>query len=253
MNFIVTKTLLDLNETMRILARQKHEALSFPLLKVLSLDDPNWPKINQAKRPYQAILFTSRYAIIGLKRFIQGKHHYFYDIPAYAVGGKTASFAIDSGFKKVVTAGGNAHDMAYLLSEKLTDITQPILYVSGKDTSFDFETFFTMAGFPFDRLVVYKSEGTNRMPINILNKFLEGWVEGILFYSSKGADVFIELAHKHELDLSKITAFCLSKQIGEKLEKLPFNRRCVAVTPTEEALLSLLKPLHTSSNADTLA
>jgi uroporphyrinogen-III synthase len=162
-------------------------------------------------------------------------------LPAFVVGAQTADAARQAGFSDVTSADGNARDLARLLAQRFAGAGQPLLYLAGVDRAVDLAA--ELAGQVAVRTVeVYRAVAIGAFPAPVQQALLAGTIDGVLHYSRRSADIYLNLAIAAGLLDSALAPiqYCLSPQIAQPLLAAGARKVRVASRPDEIALLDLI-------------
>ena len=142
------------------------------------------------------------------------------------------------GFAKVASASGDVAALAQLI---LTQRPEKVLHISGEDQSGDLAAVLSGAGVPTERRVAYRAAPIAALARSTMAAIEIGEIQGALFHSPRGAQVFAELLPERlRPALAKMVALTLSDAIANAASTLPWGRIGVAERPNEDALLRLL-------------
>lgn len=162
--------------------------------------------------------------------------------PAYAVGGRTADAARAQGFENVISADGDAGDLARVMKTQLSAGAR-VLYLAGDDRSGDLAGVLAAAGIEVTMRAVYRAVALSAFPSDIRAALTAGWLDGVLHFSRRSAAAYVDCA-----TAAKITApalapvhYCLSQQVAAPLAAAGARRIEVAEVPTEAALIELVR------------
>jgi len=142
--------------------------------------------------------------------------------PIYCVGSATAAklqqndFNIAAWYQNIeqLKANNKFTNAIYLSADYVTD---------------------TLDNYISKRVVIYKSKAIN----NISNQALQA--DAALFYSTRTAQIFANLAANY--NLGHMQAISISNKVADELKNLPLKANLVAVQPTHNAVIDLLKQI----------
>ncbi len=92
-------------------------------------------------------------------------------------------------------------------------------------------------------MVVYRAVKADKFPPIIATALGSGQIEGVLHFSRRSAQAYIECARAGGTLAQALAPihFCLSGQIAEPLAAAGANRTRIAVRPEESALVALVE------------
>lgn len=232
MRLVLTRPQDDSERSAAVLRARGHDVLIAPLLRVETIDVPIRPH-------WGAVIITSANAAIALQA------HKLRDalikLPLYAVGQRSADAARAVGFTDVTSAGGDLRDLLRILSAHRPDKNAPLLYLAGEDRSGDLIGDLAVHGIAAELAVVYRAV-TAPFPPPLIAALKEGAVDGVLHFSRRSADNYIDGAKKAGIAVQALSVrhFCLSAQIAEPLTAAGVAGITVAKRPDEAALIALV-------------
>ncbi len=160
-------------------------------------------------------------------------------LPVMAVGATTAQAAREAGFAEVESSDGDVSALA-------ADIVRArpggiVLHPCGVETAGDLSGELGVAGVRCESVVVYETLPVRIVPSGVLEALAGADRGAVLLHSPKAARVLAEYAASGSgLDVSRLSAFGLSRSCLAPLADLSFGSVCAAVAPSEAALLELL-------------
>lgn len=228
---LITRPEPDASATAARLAAMGFAPLTAPLLTVEPI------AFDIATGPAQGLVFTSargveRWAAMGGRT----------DLPAWAVGTRSARAARDAGFETVHAGDGDGASLADLMRREIDPEHGPLIWPCGADRSVELGEALAPAGIAIDRREAYRTRMVEDLPAETIAALRAGSVAWVLFYSLRTARAFAELAARHRLrdSVREIAAGCLSPRIRDGLGALAFADIRIPPAPSEEALLALL-------------
>jgi len=226
MRLLVTRPLPDGERTAGVLRARGHEVLMAPMLRMESLDGAF------ADQPYAGVVMTSANAA----RAIAGhpRRAALASLPAFAVGRHTVEAARAAGFREVRSADGDRHDLAALLRGRAD--RRPLLYLAGEHRSGSLDA----GDAPVLTVAAYRAVKAERFPAAVANALGAGALEGVLHFSRRTAEAYLDCAQAAGLlDRALVPVhYCLSRQVAAPLAAAGAIR--IAPRPDEEALIELL-------------
>jgi len=244
MTLLLTRSKDDAAPTLAALSEAGQTVVHEPLLTIIPGPDAG-AEPDIVLDTIQALLATSANAVRAIGKWERAK-----SLPLYAVGPRTAQTARDLGFTQVEEAGGDVEKLAALAADKLDSGLGPLLHVAGKVRAGDLKGLLEAQNFTVRRVVLYEAEAARRFSDEARIALEAGHIKGVLFYSPRTAEIFVELikdAGLHEMTQS-LTAYCLSANVADRLQGSNWKAIEIADRPDDEAMLALLPPAETPSD-----
>jgi uroporphyrinogen-III synthase len=203
----------------------------------------------------QAILLTSANALLALAgpktgrsvkqawgKKIERLNRGLLSIPVYAVGAATAKAAKALGFANVAPAAGNVDTLCALVRRKLDPARGSILHLAGSATAGDVPGVLRAAGFRVLKRVIYDAKARRKLSAGAIKGLHAGRFQAVLFFSPRTARTFVTLLKRAKLVpcARSMNALCLSRQVADAVDGLPWRKIGVAGQPNEGSLLRLL-------------
>lgn len=233
MRVLVTRPETDAARTAAALMERGHEAILSPVMTIRMVDDA---KIDPST--YRSIVVTSRHAVVALAQ--QPAAERLMALPILCVGAATADAARSAGFRSIEAAGG---DVEGLLTEVETrDWPAPVLYASGAVVTCDLVAALMKHGMAAERVIVYATDPILDLSDAALQALNEDTLDGVLLFSARTVALFadqVKRAGKHAA-LSGLTAWCLSKAVGNAAKSAGFGCVVVSKEKTEQSLIAAI-------------
>jgi uroporphyrinogen-III synthase len=237
MRLLVTRPEPDNARTAAALRSRGHEVTLAPVLRV----EPE-PDAELGGGPWAAVLITSANAARAV--VAHPRRDELLGIPAFAVGRRSAEAARQAGFAEVISADGNADDLARLVAARAASgkPNHPLLWLAGEDRAGDLVAALAAHDIAVHTVVVYRAVAETTLPDEVRDALGSGRVDGVLHYSRRSADAFEAIAMASGIDLKSLPTkhYCLSAQVAEPLRQIGVGTVVVAARPDEAALLALL-------------
>jgi uroporphyrinogen-III synthase len=230
---LLTRPEPDAQRTAAALRAQGHNVIIAPLLRIAPAADAQI-----GAGPWAAILITSANAAHAIAAHASVTPSR--TLPVFAVGRRSAEAMAAAGFADVTTADGNVSDLARLVAAQLQPAA-PLLYLAGEDRSGDLAGDLRARGFAVETIIVYRAIAATGLP-SAAAEALAGGVDGVLHFSRRSAEVFVDTARAAGVLESALQAvhFCLSAPIAEPLAQAGAADIRVAERPNEAVLLALI-------------
>lgn len=187
-------------------------------------------------RRIAAILLTSGNAIAAF-----GPQHC--NIPVLTVGDSTAAWARAHGFTNVVSADGDALDLAELAARRLQPNDGALLLASGRGQGLALAAILRKQGHRVIRRVAYAARPAPELPAHAVAALRERRIAAALFFSAETAQAFIKLLHGAGLadSVQDVVAVAIGRRAAEVLQTLSWRRIEVARKPNQDAMLAFLR------------
>ncbi len=192
--------------------------------------------------PHDFCLFTSAAAVGVLEAM---DHDQLRDMPAYAVGPRTAEILQGKAYKNIRQGGGHADKLAEMIRADSDGRAWHGLYVCGEKQSFDFPAAFSQSRVTLDLWEVYRSRKIDPGH-HALNDALTTAKDGLIALYSPGSTIFfLELVHRHDAFelLDTFRFLVISDRCSAELPREFRDRTLVAPSPDEEGMLAAAGPL----------
>jgi uroporphyrinogen-III synthase len=230
---LLTRPEPDAQRTAAALRAQGHDVITAPLLRI----EPA-PEAQFDTGPWAAILITSANAASAVAAHARMTE--LLALPVFAVGRRSAGAMAAAGFADVTSADGNVSELVRLVGARLRPAAR-LLYLAGEDRSGNLAGDLRARGFAVETAVIYRAVAATRLP-PAAAQALAGGVDGVLHFSRRSAEVFVDAARAAGVLESALQAahYCLSAPIGEPLAKAGAADIRVAERPNEALLLALI-------------
>ncbi|MBL41732.1 MAG: hypothetical protein CMM49_03615 [Rhodospirillaceae bacterium] len=207
----------------------------FPIFKFINLN-PVLPDIKE----FKYILTSSRN---GIRTF--AKNFTERELTLYVVGEGSAQEAKNQGFKNIIVGNNSMSELCKNINSTLNKNSGKLLYVSGVYQNYDVTRYLRFNGYRIENLVLYDLNPISYLSEGVLKKLEDGIINGVLFFSPRSAIIFSDLLKKARKDniAEQLRAFCLSKKIAEKVNKLNWKMTYVSATSNKASLIDLLSYL----------
>jgi uroporphyrinogen-III synthase len=233
---LVTRPADEAEHTAAALRARGHEVVMAPLLRIETIDDADF-----GPGPWAAVLVTSANAVRALAPH---RRNALSRLPVFAVGSRTAEAARAAGFSTVISAEGNAADLARITAGRIGASRAPLLYLAGSDLAGDLAGNLGARNIQVETVVVYRALAATKLPDLARQALQARRLEGILHYSRRSAEIFLDCAIADGLtDHARgLTHYCLSARVAEPLSAAGASDIRIASRPDDNALLELIAP-----------
>jgi len=231
MRLLVTRPEPDNERTAEALRAKGHDVLLAPLLHIEPIADADL-----GAPPWAAIVLTSANGARAMSR--HPRRAELMNLPVLTVGRSSAEAARAVGCADVLSADGDARDLARLAAARFAGSLAPLLYLAGEDRSGEL----AVPGCAVRTAVVYRAAKAERFPDEARDALLRGTIDGVLHFSQRSVEGFIECSRDLDERALAPTHYCLSKRSAEPLQRAGAKRIVVAEHPDEASLLALVLP-----------
>ena len=224
MRLLVTRPEADAARTAEALRAHGHEALVAPLLRIESVNV-------EFGGPFDVVLMTSANAARAIAAHPRAVE--LFSLPCLTVGDRSAEAARTAGFTRVESADGALPDLVRLVTQRHPNGC--LLYLAGEDRAGEFSSH----GVAVETAVVYRAIAVEQLPPDVARAQLDG----VLHYSRRSAATLLRLAEQAGAlnAVLGLAHYCLSAEVAAPLRAAGAEQIAVAASPTESALLTLLK------------
>jgi uroporphyrinogen-III synthase len=232
---LVTRPEPDAERTAAALRSRGHEVEIAALLRIESIADAEL-----GPGPWSALVVTSANALRALETHTRRAE--LLGARVFAVGRRTTAAARAAGFLDVMPAGGDVHELAQHILREEPPGRAPLLYLAGQDRSGDLAADLAAGGRIVVTAVVYRAIAMDRFPPAIAAALAAGQIGGVLHFSRRSAQAYIDCARAAGL-LDQALApshYCVSQQIAAPLAAAGAKNLRIAARPEETALLALI-------------
>jgi uroporphyrinogen-III synthase len=233
MRLLVTRPEADAERTAAELRARGHNVVISPLLQIEPITGAAI-----GAGPWAAVLITSANianAIAGHARRAD-----LVRLPIFAVGERSAQAMRALGCTNVISAGGDAGNLAKVVAAHLNPPAR-LLYLAGEQRSGDVGGELRAKGFAVEVVAAYRAMTADTLPPEAAAALAHG-LDGVLHFSRRSAEAYVEAARAAGLLESALRPahFCLSAQVAVPLQSAGGRIVRIARQPSEAALLDLI-------------
>jgi uroporphyrinogen-III synthase len=228
------------NETSAARLRERgFDVLLAPMLRfepVAFADDP--------AAHYDAVIVTSSNALRAIAPQLPNTG--IIDLPLFAVGDHTAATARELGFRKVISAKGDAAALRDRLRESVRAQDLPdrsrLLYLAGAEVSRDLAGELREHGLEVVTQTTYRMAALSTLPRDVCEAFAANQVQAVLHYSRRSAAAFLDAVRAEGIEISALAVpqCCISGNVAAVLHEAGALQVAIAVRPDENALFEAL-------------
>lgn len=234
MRLLVTRPEPDAQRTATALRERGHMVSIAPLLKIEGV------AADLGSGPWDALVVTSANscrATASHPRFAELVHR-----PVFTIGQHSAEAARAVGFGEVTAAGGDAGELAQLLTAKFAARDRRLLYLAGEDRAADLAGDLAAQGIQMKTVVIYRALKVPDFPPATRDAMAAGEIDGVLHFSRRTVESYLSCAVGAAL-LDRALApfhYCLSPQVARPLLQAGSGTVRVAERPNEMSLVELV-------------
>src|SRR5262249_27696884 len=186
----------DSARTAEALRARGHAVTVAPVLRVEAHLDANL-----GGGPWAAVLITSANAARAVAD--HPRKETCLRVPVFCVGRHSAEAARAAGFAEVVSADGDADDLARLVAARMParPADRPFLWLAGEDRAGDLAGALAPHGIAVRTVVIYRAVAATALPAAVRDALGAGAIDGVLHYSRRSADAFEAIAMAAGIDL----------------------------------------------------
>jgi uroporphyrinogen-III synthase len=234
MRLLITRPQEDAIAIAKILRALGHAPIIAPLMAVQFREGPTL-----MLEGVQGVLATSANGVRAIAQRTPRR-----DVTVYAVGPQTAESARSSGFRKVLSAEGDANALVAFVGETADPGKGMLLHAAGSETAGRVKQALQAKGFMVETDVLYDAVPVTTLPENALEVLNDGTLQGVLLFSPRSAKTFATLVTDAKVAAAceKLEAYCISAATAAALTPLAFARVAVAGVPNQNAMISLIPP-----------
>lgn len=240
MRLLITRPEPDASRTAALVRDQGHEPILCPVseTRFLRFQTP-------AIRP-DGLLVTSRNGVRALaaQETAQTGVPSWTSCPIVCVGDKTARLARDMGWSCVHSGDGSVEDLTDVLTRLYSPTTAPRwLYATCPEHTGDLAGDLSAHGYVIETAYTYTTQPRAALPESVISQIADGKIDGILLFSRRSAQIFVDLVRKADLDnaLNSVSFICLSQAVSAPILLLGLEGAVIwPERPRLDALLACL-------------
>jgi len=235
MRLLLTRPEPDNERTAAVLRARGHEVLLAPLLHIEPVANAEL-----GAPPWSAILLTSANGARAIAT--HPRRAELLMLPVLAVGQSSADAARAAGFSDVVSADGDARNLAQLAAVRFAGTRLPLLYLAGEERARDLAGELSAHGLAVRTVVTYRAAKASAFPPAPRAALEQGSIDGVLHFSLRSVESYVDCSRGIVQQALTPVHFCLSARIAEPLRRAGARRIQVAPRPDEASLLALVTP-----------
>ena len=231
----------DASRDVKWLSRYNVPALAVPVMYP-RLEKVIWPK----NTSFQAIVFTSRYAVMAIAKSYAISS--MRTLQVYAVGRGTALAAQQAGFVRIKTGFGGGRGLVPLIVANSSPDGGALFWPSASEISFDMVANLKNFGFIVERLPVYSMLSTSCFSNSFSKRIKKSLSAAVIAMSPRSIELFSKMLLSHELDgFRHAIKVIAGSQIIAEAAGSGWNDVFVAKSPRRSRLLAIATLLHRRS------
>ena len=118
-----------------------------------------------------------------------------------------------------------------------------LVYLAGRDRKLDLEESLAGAGYRVEPVEVYAAQPAEFLSDAALSLVETGKIGAGLHYSRRSTEIYLGLARKAGLDLSRVNHVCISHDAAAPLLDADIHGVLIAKTPDEPAMFAIVNGL----------
>lgn len=231
MKLFITRPEIDGLKTAEKLKKLGHVVAMFPIIKIEFVKGHNIKKAD-------ALIFTSKNGVRSIGNMDIDK-----GILIFTIGKQTAIEAKKLGFKRVFSANGSQNTLLDLILLHGSSPKGSFVHLSGEHIKDDLVGILNSKNLRAERQITYKAIALKKMPSKLIEAIKSKELDGGIFYSIRSANIFKDMVEKNHLneDTKNLTAFVLSENIKDSLNKEEWKNIIVAPNPNETSLINQIE------------
>jgi uroporphyrinogen-III synthase len=235
MRLLVTRPEPDNTRSAAALRAAGHEVLLAPMLHIEMADDADL-----GAPPWSALLLSSANGARAAAR--HPRRAALMALPVLTVGQGSAEIARSLGFSDVISADGDASDLARLAANRLSGAQSPLLHLAGEDVAGNLAGVLSAQGFAIKTVVAYRAIKARGFDQDTRAALEQGNLDGVLHFSRRSVEAYLDCAGKLLAAALQPFHCAISERAAEPLRKAGAQRIRVAARPDEASLLALVTP-----------
>lgn len=235
---LITRPLPEAKQLADFLASLGYDSIIEPMF-TLETSDENVAYVSALpKENIQAIVFTSRNAVLAMK---DASNLFF--VPVLCVGDSTAAYAKHIGFVNAKSARGNIRDLENLIRQTCSPENGKLLYLTGLHIAGHLQESLTKSDYKVERHVVYETKPVPMLSDELQAALQQRQLSLALFYSPRTAKIFEQKLIEYQLVpfASTVDLFCLSRMIAGAFSHVKWLSIHYPELPNTNSLLELVQ------------
>lgn len=224
---LITRPYVDAQPLAQTLKSKGLKPLLCPLY------EPHFLSLPPLKDP-QALIITSKNALRALEKAEDLKK-----LPLYGVGDETALLAERMGFTTVMSSSGTSEDLLKLILKHAQPKMGILYHLSGQIIKVDLIKELQAKGLKGERHIAYSIQDVDTIPGPLLYHIQNQKISHVLFFSSRTANIFVNLFNKNKLGerASSMIALCLSQDVAQAIRSLEWKAVWISPEPTMKTMI----------------
>ncbi len=163
-------------------------------------------------------------------------------LPIFTVGTATAHEARRAGFDRIIAAQNDLTSLSRAIIAQCDAQAGGLLYLTGRHRAGNLTACLARRGFNVRAIELYEARAAKEFSPMIIQAFRSGAINVVSFFSPRSAEIFAQLARRHNLceSLGAMRAACLARSSAAPLAGLGFGDLRMASDRTIEAMCALI-------------
>jgi uroporphyrinogen-III synthase len=234
---LLTRAIDQAKRTAARLENQGHQAMFSPIVDMVPTG-ALWPAgvvdgvIATSARAFELFSDTPEWPAPEARRLM----------PLFLVGERTREAAKERGFEGPARVAPNAKALCVEIYGETAGPGR-LIYLAGRDRKSDLEDYFTERGYLLELIEVYAALPAEALNDTAVASLAAGEIGAVLHYSRHSTDIFLGLARRAGLDLSRVNHVCISSDAAAPLMAAGIHEVLIAKTPDERAMFAIVNAL----------
>lgn len=242
---LITRAKGDEGKAVKILQKRGYHVIHEPLTHILLYHTARTELEQVLFADPDGIIVSSKHGVHALAALTQLR-----DLPLICVGDSTAYAAQSLGFTRVSKGGDTMGELVNYVVDAY-DSGTCFLYVSGQHIRLDVTQELAVYGIEARRVILYEATAAAQLSDTLVEQLKRGQVDAVLFMSARTAEIFHTLLKAADVAeaMASMQAFCLSRDIADKLTAYFWQAIHIATKPTLASLIECVDnaPLQKTS------
>ena len=190
--------------------------------------------------PWAAVLLSSANGARAAAR--HPRRAELMSLPVLTAGRGSAEIARSLGFADVISADGDASDLARLAATRFAGAESPLMHFAGEDVTGNLAGALSAQGFDIKTVVAYRAIKAGGFDPDTRAALEQGSLDGVLHFSRRSVEAYLDCARELLAAALQPFHYAISERAAEPLRKAGATRIRVAARPDEANLLALVTP-----------
>ncbi len=206
---------------------------------LLNIEKNNTPLPLSDQCDYDGFVVTSIHSVDALVYYFSENMFN----PVYCVGRSVAAAIKNRGDYDVRIVAPTVTDLVGDIADLYGSTDAHLLYLRGRDISFDIKSRFNDCNITLDEVICYEALPVKELSNDFIRSIENKEISAITFFSKRTAKVFSECVRFHniQIDLKGIKALCISGGVLEYLNPIFGQDVVVSDTPDADGMLRIVR------------